>query len=357
MKKILIILIFALLLNSSLCNAFSFFNFQNILKHSDYIIEDATPKDDAFHGIRNKYSLEWWYFDAVFNENHGIHIGLMINSFIRGGFVREMINIYNNTKVEEKETRFRPLNQYEISGEIPEIKHNNEKLMEFDYDEYKSSGNWNYTITLEIEKIKVDLKFIGKSTPFKYETDVEGWTVAQPKAEVKGIITINGEELNIDGTGYHDHNWNFSVETGIKVKGWYWGKISNQNYSLTWSKIQTTRFADDMISEKIGILSIINKDYIKIDSKNITFEEYDYEYHDGRFIPTKFKLYAIQENLEIDVNFKAVSIQRIGLKIMPLHYWRYFISNTGYIKLGENIDYFENDIQIMECMKFINNIH
>ncbi len=356
MKKILIILVFFLLMNSALCNAFPFFIFHTSSKHSDYIIEDATPKDDAFHGINNKYCLEWWYFDVVFNGNHGIHIGLMVNSFMSWGFVREMINIYNNTNVEEKETRFRPLNQYEISEEVPEILHNYEKLMEFDYDEYISSGNWNYTLTLEMEKIKVDLKFIGKSKPFKYETEGEGWTVAQPKAEVEGIITINGEELSIDGTGYHDHNWNFSVETGIKGKGWYWGKLASQNYSLTWSKIEKTRFADDTISEKIGILSISDKDYIKIDSKNITFAEYDYEYHDGRFIPTKFKLHAIQDNLEINVSFTAVSIQRIGLKILPLHYWRYFISITGNIKLGENIDYFEDDIQIMECMKFLNNI-
>ncbi|GAI73695.1 unnamed protein product, partial [marine sediment metagenome] len=71
---------------------------------------------------------EWWYFDAVFNQNYGIHIGIKVISFAKRGFVRELVNIYNDTKVEEQDFRIRPLNQYKISEEIPDIKHKNKKL-------------------------------------------------------------------------------------------------------------------------------------------------------------------------------------------------------------------------------------
>lgn len=353
MKISLSILVIALVIISTNCNGSPILDYESNINYSDYNIESITPKDDAFHGINKHFSQEWWYFDAVFNQNYGIHIGIKVISFAKRGFVRELVNIYNDTKVEEQDFRIRPLNQYKISEEIPDIKHKNKKLLEFDYNEYNSTGNWNYTVKIELNKIKVDLIFIGKSKGFTYKTAHEGWSVAQPIAQVSGNITINERVINLNGKGYHDHNWNFSIGTGLRGKGWYWGKITSQNYSLTWAKIQKTRFADDTISEKIGILSIVNDDYIKINSDNITLELDDYEYHNGRFIPTKFSLYALQDDLEINVSFNAVSIQKVGLRFISIHYWRFFISITGYIKLGENIDFLENEIQIMEFVRFI----
>jgi predicted secreted hydrolase len=347
------ILFIILIIFSNYCNGKTILDNERNIDQSDYNIKNITPKDDAFHGINNYYSQEWWYFDAFFNQNYGIHIGIKVISFAKWGIVRELINIYKDTNLEEKELRIRPLNQYKISEEIPNIKYRNKQILEFDYNEYISTGNWNYTIKIELNNIKVDLIFIGKSKGFTYQTTHEGWSVAQPIARVRGKITINEKVINLNGKGYHDHNWNFSIGTGLRGKGWYWGKISSENYSLTWAKVQKTRFADDTISEKIGILSIINDDYIKINSDNITIEVGDYEYHNGRFIPTRFFLYAMQDDIEINVSFNAVSIQKVGLRFISIHYWRFFISIIGFIKHGENVDFLENEIQIMECVRFI----
>ncbi|MFO7678003.1 MAG: hypothetical protein R6V50_06465, partial [Thermoplasmatota archaeon] len=37
---------------------------------------DINPSDDAYHGNINLLDIEWWYFDAVFENGYSIHFGL-----------------------------------------------------------------------------------------------------------------------------------------------------------------------------------------------------------------------------------------------------------------------------------------
>ncbi len=65
-------------------------------------IENITPKDDAFHGIKRNLSLEWWYFDAVFEEGHSPHIGVKVISFRKFGIVRQLLDLYKGSNLIEK---------------------------------------------------------------------------------------------------------------------------------------------------------------------------------------------------------------------------------------------------------------
>lgn len=322
-------------------------------ERGELVVNPITPKNDAFHGKSNHLSCEWWYFDAVFDSSYGAHLGIRVFSFGKLGLVQQLVNIYNNSKVEEKVVTMKPLKQFQISEEYPDVKYKDEQLIKFDYDEYNRTGNWNYTITVDAGKIKLNLTFVGISEGFTYSTSHEAWTVAQPKADVFGTITVNGKELGVTGTGYHDHNWNFTLRTAVRATGWYWGKIMSENYSLTWAKIQKTRFGDETIAENLGILSTLNEGFIGIDPDNISFTTGNYKFHTARFIPTEFSLYAKQDDVEINVNLKAVEIQHTEPDFLTINYWRYFISVDGYIKVGENIDYLENDLQIIEVIRFI----
>jgi hypothetical protein len=38
-----------------------------------------------------------------------------------------------------------------------------------------------------------------------------------------GTITINGETVQVEGSGYHDHNWGNAPMNAL-VGGWYWGR-------------------------------------------------------------------------------------------------------------------------------------
>jgi predicted secreted hydrolase len=311
------------------------------------------PQDDGFHGINTNPSVEWWYFDGVFDNGYGIHVGIKVISFGRWGFVRELINIYKDTELKEKAYGTRTLDDYQISKKYPDIQRNGHAILSFDYNEYNKSDQWNYLISLDVNNLAVQLEFKGVSQGFKYTTSHEGWTVAQPKATVYGTLQINKTIIPVQGTGYHDHNWNFSTETGARATGWYWGKVTSANYTLTWAKIKKTTFADETIITNLGILNTKHKGFEFIHPQNITFTTSDLEYHNGRFIPTVLKLKIKQDDIDIDVKLTATSIQRNRPKLLTLHYWRYFVSVDGYIKKADTIDYLKDDIQIIEYMRFI----
>jgi hypothetical protein len=355
MKKIIILaFVIILFVFSSCVNGFELSIFKTDTSTEDELVIDSiTPKNDAYHGKTRYLSYEWWYFDAVFDNNYGVHVGIRVLSFRNWGLVHQLVNVYNNSEVEEKAVVTKSLRNFQISEEYPDVRYKNKPLLKFDYDEYNLTGNWNYSINVEVEDIKINLSFIGKSEGYTYETSHEAWTVALPIADVYGTINTSNKNLEVVGRGYHDHNWNFSLKTAFRATGWYWGKIMSSNYSLTWSNIKKTMFADGTIAENIGILNILNGSFIGIDPKNMSFTASEYIFHTARFIPTKFKLIAKQGNLEIDVTFDAENIQHTEPSSFTTNYWRYFISINGYIKVGENIDYLNDDIQIMEFIRFI----
>ncbi len=37
--------------------------------------QEITPIDDAFHGSPKRMAAEWWYFDALLNDDISIHVG------------------------------------------------------------------------------------------------------------------------------------------------------------------------------------------------------------------------------------------------------------------------------------------
>ncbi|MEF8848590.1 MAG: hypothetical protein V5A68_05595 [Candidatus Thermoplasmatota archaeon] len=328
-------------------------NYENTIKENIYQIKNITPKDDAFHHKKNIFTQEWWYFDAVFDKEYDIHIGIKVITVGKISFVRQLINIYKNNEIYEKKYVTKPINQFQISEKYPNIKYKNKDIMKFDQEEYNKTGRWKYYLNIDLGIIKANLTFIGKSKGFTYTTSEEGWTVAQPKAKVKGTIFLNDEIKKINGTGYHDHNWGFSLKTSIRGKGWFWGKVQSNNYSLTWAKIIKTTFADNTLPEKLAVLSTLNDDFIKINPENIKFTAKKYRYRNGRFIPTNFSFYTSQENVEIKVNFNAISIERTEPTFFTIHYWRYFISMNGYIRVGNKVDRLKDSFQIMEYLRFI----
>ena len=357
MKKIILIFVILLLIINTLgYNVNSLFLIENkkgTLNVNISPIKDIEPKDDAFHGFNQKYSLEWWYFDAILNNNYSIHLGIKIISFGEFGVVREFINFYNDSKIENKVYSTSPIDIFDFSKEYPIIKKNNNNLMEFDYKEYNKTDRWNYKINLNFENLSINLTFIGITKGFKYETSNECWTIAQPKAIVNGIIFNRGKIIPVSGTGYHDHNWNFSISTGIRAKGWFWGKIISENYTCTWVDIIKNKFTDSEFIQTFGIVNIINNGYEYIYPENIKFNTDKREFYQGRFIPTEFSLRFLQNNIDVNVTFSAISIERYPPIFLTIHYWRYFVLIDGYIKINNNIDYLNKDLQIIEFMRFI----
>jgi predicted secreted hydrolase len=62
-------------------------------------------------------------------------------------------------------------------------------------------------------------------------TQYLGWFPAVPSAKVEGTLTYNGQSHEVQGTGYHDHNWG-TVDMNKVIDNWYWGQGRLGNYTV-----------------------------------------------------------------------------------------------------------------------------
>jgi predicted secreted hydrolase len=314
------------------------------------IVENIIPSDDAFHGSPKRISAEWWYFDAILNNDYSIHIGFRTISKKKIGFVMPFIEIYKNGDLKHTKKKRFLFKNFKTSKDIPLLKLFNKPIIEFDEYKYKEKKQWIYKINYNIDNLKINLIFKGLTNGFKVETKAESWTVALPKAEVFGEIIINEKKMIVEGIGYHDHNWNYSFLSALTYgKAWYWGKITTKNYNIVWANVIKKSNQNDF-------LAIICKDqgsYFNINPEKINFETSEYIKDHRRKMPTKFKIIIndkIQNNeIKADIEMKVKNIHFNSVLSAP--YWRYHIKNKGYISINQKKEIIDN-IEIMEYLKF-----
>jgi hypothetical protein len=316
---------------------------------NDNFAKEIIPKDDAFHGSPKRIAAEWWYFDAVLNDGISIHIGFKTFSKRNKGFISPLIEIYRDGKIEHESSKRVFLRRSKISMDVPSVVVFDEPMMTFDMNRYEKKNEWSYHVKMKIEDLSVDLDFLGLTQGWKIETPVESWTVALPKAKVTGTIGIKGKIIDVQGVGYHDHNWNYSLLTAMNYgKGWYWGKITSETMTITWANIIKS-------SKKSVILSVVNQDgkgFMNINPTAISFKPDEYIWNHRKKIPTQFS-FQINDFIESDkittnviMNVKELHFNRI----LFLPYWRYHTQAKGSIMVG-NVTEKINDIQIMEYLK------
>lgn len=309
--------------------------------------------DDAYHGTTAYPSMEWWYFDSIFNNDYSIHVGFRILSFNDFQMLKPSINIYYKYNLIANETTLISKNNFFVSEKEPLIKIKNEPVMLIDQSNETQEDYWTYHLNYKINNVGIDLILTGITEGWKYETLYEGWTVALPLSLVKGKIFFDNKIINVNGTGYHDHNWNFVLKTPVRGWGWYWGKIRGEHFSFSWANIKKTGILEQTFLEKIGVLNTINGSFDVIDVENISITVNSFIIKNFRIIPTEFHIYAEQNDLLIDVNLKTVSIHHISPLFLTIHYWRYFVKISGIIKKDNIIDRLKDVPHIMEYMRFV----
>lgn len=313
--------------------------------------EKITPEDDAFHGSPKHVAAEWWYFDAVFNNGYSAHLGF--KTFSRGkiGLVSPTIELYKNGNLIVQKQKRHLFKNFETSKKYPKAEVLNKPVIRFDNEKYKKTSAWVYNYNLKIDEYSVDLDFIGLTEGFKIETKNESWTVALPKAKVKGEIQLQDEKINVEGIGYHDHNWNYSLLTVMNYGiGWYWGRISSKTFNIVWAKIVKS-------SNKYELITVVNEDnngFYNINPRNIVFRLNKFSGKGRKKIP---KIITIRiddnvngKNIRADVTMEAEKIHFGKALVAP--YWRYHIKSSGFISINNKKEKVEDNYSIAEYLKF-----
>ena len=310
-------------------------------------VQELELKDDAFHGTRKYFSIEWWYFDAILNDDYSLHAGFKVYSLRNIGIVYPIIEIYKQRELIVRVLKPYSLSSLSASTCYPSVKVDGQSIIEFDRQGFNTTDRWKYTITIDINNQGVNLTFYGTTTGWKHTIlGREEWAVILPKANVYGTLTIDGKIINVTGRGYHDHNWNYTMRTKVTEWGWYWGRLTGEAYTLLFAWFMKT----PLKYENLVVLNKDNDGCIELDPKDIELSFTNYTWKNGIRIPSHFRISIENTSIKVDVVMDTLSIQLIGSPIV--HYWRYFVNVNGFISLDDGIENFIDSVQMFEVMRF-----
>lgn len=305
--------------------------------------ENVTLTDDAFHGSESLHFTEWWYFDAQLTENYTLQFSIHVYDIFNQGFLIVNFNLYQNyIPIAQKRTMY-PLSDIYLSTYNPLILIEKKLIMLGTYDE--NANQWFYTISYDIDNISFTLNYQSRTKGWKGTTPAGEWAVILPRAHIEGSLTINNSIHQVKGLGYHDHNWDVTILTGINF-GWIWGKTNSPTYTLTWSNILTTWYQNNplmVINEEYG-------NYLNIPLEDLEITVTDFSFKNGMIIPYGFQIIAHTRHISLSVNIEVLNVDYrtvLGL----INYWRYHIHCTGFITVNgktEDID----DHNIAEFIRF-----
>ena len=315
----------------------------NLVREFEFYPEDIELKDDAFHGADTLHFTEWWYFDATFDNGYTAQIGIRVLGLVNQGVVYVRLDIYKEGELESHELKKYIIWDFYASENIPLIILNGKQVMEGYINVI--TGDWEYDVSLELDRSSIDLHFIGRTKGWKGSTPGGKWAVILPRADVSGTITIDNKKINVSGIGYHDHNWEITAFTGINF-GWFWGKVNSDHYTMTWAKIMTTR----LWGQPLLVINKKNDDYINIAPEDIQLDIKDIRLENGMFVPFSFVLEVHNRDVTLKVNMDVIDTHHVRWAGV-INYWRYHLRCIGLITIDSHTEPI-NEIQLAEFIRF-----
>ena len=167
------------------------------------------PAEDGDHYQPEPNFIEWWYFDAAFED--GSHLVAILHS-----------NLFTvHADLPAVDLRYYP-------SEGPSVA----AIGHFDRAAYSASSDRchvkigdclavdegdRYWLSLRQEPLAAELTFWPQLPGWKAGTThlfadpasghYFNWVVPVPRARVEGTLTVAGHRRRVAGVGYHDHNW------------------------------------------------------------------------------------------------------------------------------------------------------
>jgi len=204
----------------------------------------VAPWEDGARTDDSAGTYEWWYFDAHLADGAKLVVAFM------------------NKDLAAPQTPLSPLLRLEL--DLPDGRHF-EKLLSLpaaawsaarDHADVRLGNNrftgdlHTYRIEATAEEISVDVTLTGEIPAwrpgsgymlFGSDRSLEfAWLPSVPQGAVTIRYTVEGEQHDTTGVGYHDHNWG-NVGLMKIVHDWYWARGQAGPYSVIASYITSAK--------------------------------------------------------------------------------------------------------------------
>jgi hypothetical protein len=192
--------------------------------------------DDAWHPLKDRYYIEWWYFDLVTRDGSIVRGQLFIAgdtsrpkrvvAGIRASYVKT-----DGTEI-RMERRF-PFSSFKASTEVCDVQIGKSFIR---------GSLSHYDVHIEDEENVLDLQLDSRITGvtshacFGDESKYMYWVVPQPRCQAKGTLRTKGQTYAIEGEGYRDHNWSNIAFLDL-LSYWDWGAIYDGTFTIIFANI------------------------------------------------------------------------------------------------------------------------
>ncbi|MBX4266621.1 hypothetical protein [Clostridium estertheticum] len=329
------------------------------------INKEVEAWEDGMRSTGGRGTYEWWYFDAEYLDGTKV----VVIFYTKNGFdVRGLANptasleiTFPNGKKILKRISEGKGQKIRASREVCDllICQSSIKYSKGNYLIHFIDGDVEYTCTM-----KPKLPMWRPGTGHWYYGEKQeyyfAWIVAQPSADISATLKIKGEKFELNGYGYHDHNWG-NIHMRKIMNHWYWCRANIGPYTIiacdiiTEKKYDYTRLPVMMIA-KDGIILDDNEEKTVIKRLNTKYHSITKKFIDNNLI----FIHQVDNEIKYQVEFKREDdilafnmLDRLG--IAPI---RNFIAkalgvNPTYIRcIGEvkltvekngNIEAFQNE--------------
>jgi hypothetical protein len=135
-----------------------------------------------------------------------------------------------------------------------------------------------------------------------------GYVVPVMAGPLAGSLSVRGQTLSLDGTGYHDHNWGF-----WKGVSWQWGQAQHDGLSIVYGRVFPPEEAADR--ERLpGFVGVLGPDGPLGFATIVTIDETNAP--DGR--PTAITVRARGTGLDVTLRFDVASAVTTRMAQGPL---------------------------------------
>ncbi|TWH02713.1 putative secreted hydrolase [Nocardioides sp. J9] len=213
------------------------------------------PRDNALHPSDSKWSFEHWYFDARLDTGHTVVVFLQKRRPEEPPNSKPVVEVvvYFPDGTRRQIIKHYPRMAFEASAEKCQarVAHNTCELISTDplpvhrVQVAEDGVEFDFTFTNELPS------WMPGEGYTKYgDTDFFAWVVPAPRAKVTGTLSIDGQDIPVDGLGYADHNWGVGNMTRV-IERWHWGRLYTDRFSLIYAMVGTQKRFDHHQSQPL----------------------------------------------------------------------------------------------------------
>ena len=191
--------------------------------------------EDGMRTDGGKGSYEWWFSDFSFSDGTKLVIVF---------YTKNPVKVSSEMKpfVEMDLTTPDGKTYYDIVAHDPgDCSFSKEKCKVLMGDSSIEGDLTKYEIVFRGKKMNARVELVNTIPAWRSQTGTIffgdndehyfSWLPASPEGTATADIEFNGEEIHLEGSGYHDHNWG-DVSMFKLMHHWYWGRAKIGDYKV-----------------------------------------------------------------------------------------------------------------------------